>query len=64
MSADTPKLAYNIDEAASAMGISRAQVYRMIRAGGLEKFSWAGRTLIRADVLTRALDLASGRRAA
>lgn len=56
-----PKLAYNIAEAAAAIGVSRAQVYRLIRAGELEKFTWAGRSLIRADVLQAAIDKASGR---
>lgn len=58
------KLAYTIDEAAEAMGVSRRTIYDQIRRGELEKFTWAGRTLIRADVLREALDRASGRRAA
>lgn len=58
------KLSFTVDEAAKAIGICRAQVYRLIKAGELEKFTWAGRTLIRADVLSAALDKASGRRAA
>lgn len=60
----TEKLSFTIEEAASAIGVSRAQVYRLIRAGQLEKFTWAGRSLIRADVLRQALDRASGRLAA
>ena len=64
MTPPAQKLSYTIEEAASAIGVSRAQVYRLIRAGELEKFTWAGRSLIRADVLTKALDKASGRIAA
>jgi len=58
--AEAVKLSYNIDEAARAIGVSRATIYRMIRAGELEKFTWAGRSLIRADVLQSAIDRASG----
>lgn len=60
MPSASEKLAYTINEAAAAIGISRAQVYRLIRAGDLQKFTWAGRSLIRADVLLAALDRASG----
>lgn len=54
------KLAYNIPEAAAAIGVSRATIYRLIKAGKLECFSYAGRRLIRADVLEAAIDRASG----
>lgn len=57
------KVAYTVHEAAAAVGVSRPQIYRMIRAGELSKFTWAGRTLIRADVLQAAIDRASSRRA-
>lgn len=57
----TSKLAYNINEAAEAIGVSRATVYRMIRAGELKKFTFGGRTLIRADVVQAAIDRASCR---
>lgn len=59
-----PKLSYTINEAADAIGVSRRTVYDLIKRGELEKFTWAGRTLIRADVLQAAMDRASGRRAA
>jgi excisionase family DNA binding protein len=58
------KLSYTIGEASAALGLSRATIYKMIKSGELQKFSWCGRTLIRADVLQRALDRASGRVAA
>lgn len=58
------KLSYTIEEAAEAIGISRATVYRMIRAGELKKFTFGGRTLIRADVVQAAIDRASGQEAA
>ena len=55
------KLAYNVSEAAAALGVSRTTIYNMVREGELETFKWAGRTLIRKDVIQRALDRASGR---
>jgi excisionase family DNA binding protein len=58
------KLSYTVDEAAVAIGVSRSTVYKLVRAGELETFAWCGRTLIRADVLQRAVDRASGRAAA
>lgn len=58
------KLAYTVQEAAQAIGISRATIFRLIKRGALEAFSYAGRTLIRADVLQREIDKASGRLAA
>lgn len=58
------KLSYTVDEAAAVIGVSRATIYRMVRAGELSKFTWFGRTLIRADVIEQALDRASGREAA
>lgn len=60
----TEKLSYTVDEAASAIGVSRSKVYSLVREGQISTFKWCGRTLIRADVLQRALDLASGRAAA
>jgi len=58
---ETPaKLAYTVDEAARAIGVSRSTVYKLIRAGELTTFTWCGRTLIRADVLVQAMDRASG----
>jgi excisionase family DNA binding protein len=61
---ENQKLSYTIGEAASALGLSRATIYKMIKTGELQKFTWCGRTLIRADVLQRALDRASGQVAA
>jgi len=58
------KVSYTIEEAAAAIGISRATLYRMIRAGELQKFTFGGRTLIRADVVQAAIDRASGQEAA
>lgn len=60
----TEKLAYTVQEAALAIGISRATIFRLIKAKRLESFSYAGRTLIRADVLQQEIDKASGRMAA
>lgn len=62
---DAPaKLTYTIRETAASLGLSRATIYKMIKAHELEVFHWCGRTLIRADVLQRAVDRASGRVAA
>lgn len=58
------KLSYTVDEAAEAVGVSRRTVYTLVKRGELQSFKWAGRTLIRRDVLERALDRASGRHAA
>lgn len=60
----TEKLCFTVQEAAAAIGISRATIFRLIKAHRLESFSYAGRTLIRADVLQREIDKASGRLAA
>lgn len=62
--ADVNKIAYNMNEAARALGVSRAQVYRMIKRGDLRKFTWAGRSLIKADVLHAAIDRAAEHQAA
>lgn len=64
MTAQPTKLSYTIREAADAIGVCRASIYKRIKAGELQSFSWCGRTLIRADVLQAALDRASGREAA
>lgn len=58
------KIAFTVDEAASALGISRSSFYAQVRAGELETFKWCGRTLVRRDVLEAAIDRASGRAAA
>lgn len=58
------KLSFTINEAAAAIGVSRRKIYSLIAEGELEKFTWCGRSLIRADVLRQAVDKASGRLAA
>jgi excisionase family DNA binding protein len=54
------KLSYTVNEAAAALGVSRSSVYAKVREGELSTFTFCGRTLIRADVLQRAVDRASG----
>lgn len=49
--ANPRKLAYNIDQAAEAVGVSRRTIYSEVKAGHLWTFKAAGRTLILADVL-------------
>jgi excisionase family DNA binding protein len=58
------KLSYTVDEAARAIGCSKRKVWDLVKARELETFKFAGRTLIRSDVLQAALDRASGRAAA
>jgi excisionase family DNA binding protein len=60
----TAKMTFTVNEAAGALGLSRSTLYKLIKAGELATFTWCGRTLIRADVLQRAVDRASGRIAA
>jgi excisionase family DNA binding protein len=55
------RLTYSVAEAAGLLGVSRAGLYLHIRAGRVRTFKWGGRTLIRADDLQAAIDLASGR---
>ncbi len=45
------KLAYNIPEAASAIGVSRSTIYEMISRGELELGKIAGRSVIPAESL-------------
>lgn len=45
------KLAFQIDEAASAVGLSRSTLYEAIKAGELELGKICGRSVIKADVL-------------
>jgi hypothetical protein len=54
------RLAFTIPEAAEACGVSVRGIWRRIKDGDLSTFTWAGRTLIRADVLQAAIDRASG----
>ena len=51
------KLSYTVDEAAAAVGVSRRTVYALVQKGELQSFKWAGRTLIRRDVLASDADL-------
>lgn len=53
------KLSYNVPEAAAAIGVSKTTIYKMVNEGDLKTFKWAGRTLIRRDVLQAAIDRAS-----
>jgi excisionase family DNA binding protein len=55
------RLTYTVAEAALALGLSQATLYRRVRAGDLKVFHWGGRTLVRAEDLQAALDAASGR---
>jgi excisionase family DNA binding protein len=50
------KLAYNINEAAAALGISRSTLYEIIRAGELEMGKLHGRSVILAENLKAWLD--------
>lgn len=56
----TDKLSYTVQEAAKATGVSKATIWRRVKAGELSTFHWCGRTLIRAEELRAALDRASG----
>jgi excisionase family DNA binding protein len=57
----TETFTYSVAEAAAKMQVSRATLYTRIREGNVLTFKWGGRTLIRADDLQAAIDLASGR---
>jgi excisionase family DNA binding protein len=50
------KLAYRIDEAGSATGLSRSTLYGLIASGRLRSIKAAGRRLILADDLRAFLD--------
>lgn len=45
------KLAYRIDEAASAIGVSRSTIYELVALGELELGKVAGRSVIRREQL-------------
>lgn len=45
------KLAYNMNEAAAALGCTRDDLRKFVRRGELKAFKWQGLHLIRADVL-------------
>ena len=50
------KIAYTVDEAARAIGVSRRQVYYLMRAGDLPYSTRAGRRLIRSEALQALLN--------
>jgi excisionase family DNA binding protein len=52
------KLSYTLEEAARATGVSRTTIWRQIKAGKLQSFRYAGKTLIMADDLRAALGAA------
>ena len=54
-----PKLAYRIDEAAEATGLSRPTIYRLVSRGELEIFRVGTRTLIMASNLEAFLQRSS-----
>ncbi|QCQ97786.1 helix-turn-helix domain-containing protein [Brevundimonas sp. SGAir0440] len=58
------KLAYTVDEAGSAMGVSRTTVFDMIRNGEVIAKKLRGRTIITRDELQRVIDEAPPARAA
>jgi excisionase family DNA binding protein len=55
------RVTFSVAEAAAAHSVSRGTLYAHIKAGRVRTFKFGGRTLIRADDLKRAVDLASGR---
>lgn len=52
-------IAYSVPDAAKAIGVSKATVWRLLAAGELVSFKLGHRTLIRADVLQGLIDRAS-----
>lgn len=50
------KIAYTVDEAAAAIGVSRRKLYYLMREGALPFSQRAGRRLIRADALQALLN--------
>ena len=58
------KIAYNVDEAGSAIGLSRATVFDMIREGEVIAKKVRGRTVIPREELQRLIDEAPPARAA
>lgn len=47
----TDKLAYRMDEAAAAIGLSKPTLYRLVERGELTTFKIGHRTLIKREVL-------------
>jgi excisionase family DNA binding protein len=67
MKAELPpgaKLAYTVDEAGPAIGVSRTTVFDMIRHGELLAKKVRGRTIIPREELQRIIDEAPSARAA
>lgn len=58
------KLSYTVDEAALALGLSRATVWDMIRIGELKAKTLRGRTVVSRQELVRVIDEAPDARAA
>lgn len=52
----TSKIAYTVDEAARAIGVSRRKVYYLMKAGELPFSTRAGRRLIRSEALQALLN--------
>lgn len=50
------KIAYTVDEAAAAIGVSRRKLYYLMSEGALPFSQRAGRRLIRADALQALLN--------
>lgn len=44
------KLAYTVPEAAEAVGVHRATIYRLVKAGELRLVKFAGRSVILARI--------------
>jgi excisionase family DNA binding protein len=58
------KLAYTVDEAGPAIGVSRSTVFEMIRDGEVVAKKVRGRTIIPREELQRIIDEAPSSRAA
>lgn len=56
MTAAPEKLAYRMDEAAAAIGLSKPTLYRLVKAGELRTFKMGHRTLIRREELEALID--------
>ena len=51
MPGGVPKLAYSVEEAAEALGVSRSLIYRLIHQSGFPSVKLRGRRLISAELL-------------
>jgi len=54
------KISYTIAQAVDAIGISRATLYRSIKAGEIRTFPWGGRVLIKRAEIEREIERRSG----